>query len=98
MTRQRITFKPGDVAVARDGHQCKILNIWYEEGIAFAMIRYLDGFNPYPVGGRVAGTEDDPVWEHRVTNGKVIRSGGDYWNPNDWITENGLRHVKPEGR
>lgn len=96
MRRQRIQFKPGDRAVARNGHVCKILQIWYEEGIAFAMIRYLDGFNPYPVAGRVAGTEDEPVWEHRVTDGKVVQSGGDYYNPNDWVTEKGLRKVRNE--
>lgn len=77
-------------ARSRDGHPVQILRTWTEQEIEFAEIRYLDGFMPGPVGGRLAGTEDEPTWEHRVLDGKVIRSGGDYWNDADWIVERGL--------
>lgn len=86
------TLKPGDSALDRDGHVCTIVQVVHEDGVDFAWIRYPDGHLPYPdVRGRVAGTEDDPVWEHRVEDGKVVASNADYWNPDAWYVEEGLR-------
>lgn len=80
-------------AYSRDGHPVKIVRSYFEDGIEFAVIRYLDGHEPGPVGGRVAGTEEEPLWEHRVKDGRVVKSGGDYWNDEDWTVERGLQPV-----
>jgi hypothetical protein len=76
---------------SRDGHPVEVLRSYFEDGVEFAVVRHLDGHLPGPVGGRLAGTEDDPLWEHRVKDGRVVRSGGDYWNDADWYVEEGLR-------
>jgi hypothetical protein len=77
-------------AFSRDGHPVKIIRTWTEQGIEFAEVRYLDGHLPHQVNGRLAGTEEAPTWEHRVKDGQVVRSGGDYYNPADWELERGL--------
>lgn len=87
------TFRPGDRALSRDGHPVEIVRITSEEGAEFAWIKYTDGHLPFDVNGRVCGTEEDPVWEHRVIDGLVIPSGGNYWNPEDWVLERGLQPV-----
>lgn len=87
-------FNVGDVALTRDDHPVRIVNIVREDGVDFAWIKYLDGHLPYDVAGRVTGTEDDPIWEHRVKRGDVLRPGGSYYNPADWTTEDGLRPVR----
>lgn len=79
--------------VSDDGHPVEVVRSYFEEGVEFAVVRYLDGFEPGPVGGRVAGTEEDPLWEHRVKDGKVLRSGGNAWNDEDWVVEKGLRRT-----
>lgn len=89
-------IKAGDRALDRDGHECVVITVVREDGVDFAWVRYLDGYMPGDVGGRVAGSETDPLWEHRVKTGKVVRAGGDYWNDADWVTERGLRRVKEE--
>lgn len=80
-------------ALSRDGHPVAIVGRHTEEGIEFAWVKYLDGHLPGPVGGRVAGTEDDPVWEHRMLDGRVLKPGPgrDYYNDADWTTEKGLQ-------
>lgn len=83
----------GDKVLTRDGHVATVVTVVREDGVDFAWLTYDDGFLPFDVGGRVAGTEDSPIWEHRVKTGKVVRSGGDYWNPDDWVVEKGLREV-----
>jgi hypothetical protein len=83
-------------AYSRDGHPVRIVRTWLEDGVEFAEVKYLDGYAPYPnPNGRLGGTYDDPTWEHRVKDGKVLRSGGDYWNPDDWYVEAGLREETP---
>ena len=86
-------YKPGDRALDRDGRTVVIERVVREDGVDFAWIRYPDGYLPHDVRGRVAGTEDDPIWEHRVLDGKVVGAGGDYWNDADWYVEKGLRPV-----
>lgn len=84
----------GDKVLTRDGHVATVVTTVREDGVTFAWLTYDDGFMPYhDVGGRVAGTEENPVWEHRVKSGKVVRPGGDYWNREDWVMEKGLREV-----
>ena len=90
-------FKVGDLAIARTGHTVRIVRITREDDVEFAWIVYVDGYLPHDVNGRVCGTVDEPVWEHRIKTGKVVRSGGDYWNPNDWVTEKGLRFLDSLG-
>jgi hypothetical protein len=90
MRKQRTTWAPGDEAVARNGHPVRIVRMWTEEGIWFAEIVYLDGHCPHPPAGRMGGTEEAPTWEHRCHDGKVVRSGGDYYIEADWMTERGL--------
>jgi hypothetical protein len=98
MRTQRTHWKVGDVALARNGSAVKILRMWTEEGMWVAEVRYLDGHMPYPdVRGRMGGTEESPTWEHRCHDGKVVRSGGDYWNSADWEVERGLRRIDVEG-
>lgn len=80
---------------SRDGHPVEVVRSYYEDGTEFAVIRYLDGFTPGPVGGRVAGTEDAPLWEHRVKDGKVVNSNDDYYYPERWVNEPGLIVVEP---
>lgn len=89
-------FKTGDEALSRDGHPVKILRIYNEGGEHwFAEVEYLDGHMPYPdPNGRVGGTYESPTWEHRLYDGKVLRSGGDYYNDADWILEEGLRPLR----
>lgn len=82
----------GDYAKSRDGHPVQIMGLHTEGENLFATVRYLDGYQPYPsVGGRAGGTEEDPLWEHRVYDGKVVRPGGDYYNPKHWMIEPGLK-------
>lgn len=91
MTKTKTAFKPGDVALSRDGHPLRILRIWSEDGVALAEVKYLDGHAPYPnPNGRLGGTYDDPTWEHKVYDTRVVRTGGDYWNDADWVIEAGL--------
>lgn len=78
-------------AYSRDGHPVKIVNRSTEDGVEFAWVKYLDGHLPYAVGGRVAGTEDDPIWEHRVKDGQVWANNADYGDPSKAIIEKGLR-------
>lgn len=85
----------GRRAWSSDGHPVEIVRSYFEGEIEFAVIRYLDGHVPYPVGGRVAGTEDEPLWEHRVLDGRVVRKGGDYYNEVDWTIERGLLFSDP---
>lgn len=80
-------------AYSADGHPVAIMGTYTEDGVKFAAIRYLDGHLPGPVGGRLSGTEIRPIWEHRVEDGKVVRQGGDYYNPADWVVERGLQPV-----
>lgn len=83
----------GDKVLTRDDHVATVVTTVKEDGVLFAWITYDDGFAPFEVSGRVAGTEDSPIWEHRVKTGKVVRSGGDYWNQDEWVQEKGLREV-----
>jgi len=96
MSGPRPKFEIGEEALSRDGHRVKILGIHREDDVEFAAIRYLDGHLPYPVGGRVSGSEEEPIWEHRIYDGIVIRSGGDYYNPADWTPEAGLQKIEGE--
>jgi hypothetical protein len=89
--KQQAVPKPGDYAKSRDGHPVQIIRLYTEGENLFALIRYLDGYQPYSVGGRAGGTEEDPLWEHRVYDGKVVRPGGDYYNDRDWRIERGLQ-------
>lgn len=90
--KQQAVPKPGDLAYSRDGHPVQIIRLYTQDENLFALVRYLDGYMPYPsVGGRAGGSEEDPLWEHRVYDGKVVKPGGDYYNPNDWKIEKGLR-------
>lgn len=90
--KQQQQPKPGDLAYSRDGHPVQIIRLYTQDENLFALVRYLDGYMPYPsVGGRAGGSEEDPLWEHRVYDGKVVKPGGDYYNPNDWKIEKGLR-------
>lgn len=98
MRRQRTHWKPGDEAVARNGHRVRILRMWTEEGTWFAEVKYLDGYAEYDVRGRLGGTEEEPTWEHRCHDGKVLRSGGSYWNDDDWQIERGLRRPQEATR
>jgi hypothetical protein len=91
------TFLAGEVCLSRDGRPVRIDRFSLEDGVMFAWVRYLDGHLPGPVGGRVSGTEEDPLWEHRVHDGKVIRPGGSYWVDGDWILEEGLRGIPRSG-
>lgn len=90
MNRQ---FKTGDLALDREGRTVKIVNFSHEDGVDFAWVTYPNGDKLDDPNGRVAGTYDEPIWEHRVHDGKVIRSGGDYWNENDWVIEKGLQSL-----
>lgn len=83
-------FTPGNLALCH-GHLCRIVRVWKWEDALFAIVHYLDGYQPYPVAGRSGGTEEAPLWESRVVDGSVVRSGGDYYNDADWYTEAGLR-------
>ena len=102
----RFSVRSGDEVLTRDDHPARVVRVVREEGVDFAWITYLDGHLPGPVGGRVAGTEDAPIWEHRVRSGRVLRSGGDYYRDADWIIERGLRPLpdpdvaaaRPRGR
>lgn len=87
-------FKVGDDALARDGHKVRIVGLRSEGGVEFAAIEYLDGYLPYDPAGRLCGSAERPIWEHRVEDGKVVRSGGDYYNEADWIVEEGLRRIE----
>lgn len=91
-------FEVGGRALTRDGNLVEIVGFYREDGVTFAAIKYLDGGDArFNVGGRVSGTEDAPIWEHRVRSGKVIRSGGDYYNDADWVVEKGLRKARRSG-
>jgi hypothetical protein len=93
MTTSSSHFSLGSKALSSDGHPVTIVGLYSEDGVEFAEITYDDGFLPGPVGGRLAGTEDAPTWEHRTRDGKVVRSGGDYYNEADWIVERGLQPI-----
>lgn len=88
--------KPG-AKLLHHGHPVTVVRTYSEPGyftrarVWFAEVRYDDGFIPGPVGGRVDGTEDDPTWEARVNDGRVVRAGGSIDNPDDIIIEKGLR-------
>jgi hypothetical protein len=73
------------MALSRDGHPVEVLYTYTEGDVEFAAVRYLDGHLPYDVGGRLAGTEDDPIWEHCVHD----RETWTRW-PGDGGTEKGL--------
>lgn len=76
----------------RDGREVIVHAIYNEgDGNDFARISYPDGYLPHPVSGRAFGTEDDPHWEHRLFDGLVLKSGGDYYSDTDWEVERGLR-------
>ena len=83
-------FEIGDLALDRDGRVVRIVNFVREEGVLRALITYPNGDGPAP-GGRVYGTEEEPVFEHRVEDGKVVRAGGNYYRDEDWVVEGGLR-------
>lgn len=84
-------FNVGDLALDRVGRVVKIRNLVYEGDVEFAWVTYPNGDGPIVVGGRVSGTEEDPLWEHRVEDGEVVASNADYYNPDAWTTEKGLR-------
>lgn len=78
-------------AYDRDGREVQIVGFHTEDGVVFAEIKYPDGYLPHDPAGRLSGTEDDPVWEHRLLDGLVLKSGGDYYSDADWVIERGLR-------
>jgi hypothetical protein len=75
----------------RNGRPVIVHRTEIEDGIEFAIISYPDGYLPHPVGGRAGGTEEKPLWEHRVLDGVVMNPGGDYYRDADWHVERGLR-------
>lgn len=89
-----LSLTAGAKVLTRDDHVATVVRTSHEDGVTFAWITYDDGFMPGGYDGRVTQLADGtPVWEHRVETGKVVRSGGDYYNPADWIEERGLRPV-----
>lgn len=75
----------------RNGRPVIVHGTYTEGEIEFATISYPDGYLPHPVGGRSGGTEENPLWEHRVLDGLVLKPGGDYYSNDYWIVERGLR-------
>jgi hypothetical protein len=75
-----------------DGHPVKVISTWWEDEVEFALIRYMDDYVPYGIENGYVMLDESGVrlWEHRVKTGLVVKSGGDYYNPNDWVEEEGL--------
>lgn len=76
----------------RDDNLVEVVRTWVEDEVLFAEIRYPGGEDlGRDPGGRIGGTVRFPTWEHRVEDGEVLRAGGSYYNPDDWVVEKGLR-------
>lgn len=88
----RNTFAVGELALDRDGRTVRVISLSTEGDVEFAGVVYVNGDGP-GAGGRIAGTEAEPVHEHLVNAGKVIAAGGDYYVDADWIVEAGLEKL-----
>jgi hypothetical protein len=84
-------IQAGDRVITRDNALAKVVYTWREEGVEFAAIAYEDRRKL----GLGALNPEAGLDEHRVKTGKVVRSGGDYYNPEDWVPEQGLRRATP---